>query len=38
MRIYLDSPPIIYLVEQVMPYAAAVLARLAAPGVIIVFE
>ena len=36
MRIYLDAAPIIYLVEQVAPFAATVLARVAAPGVIMV--
>src|SRR5438045_2211967 len=34
MFIYLDANPAIYTVEQVAPYAAAVDARLAAPGVV----
>ncbi len=34
MRIYLDAAPVIYTVEQVQPYAAAVDARLSRPGVI----
>ena len=33
MRLYLDSAPVIYLVEQVAPYSAMVDARLQAPGV-----
>ena len=33
MRVYLDAAPVIYTVEHVAPYAAAVDARLAAPGV-----
>ncbi len=33
-RIYLDSAPLIYLVENVAPYAQALSARLAQPGVI----
>lgn len=33
MCIYLDTAPVIYSVEQVMPYAAIVDARLTAPGV-----
>lgn len=33
MRIYLDSAPVIYTVEEVSPYAAIVDKRLAAPGV-----
>lgn len=36
MRIYLDSSPIIYLVERRMPYAAQVLARISVAGVILV--
>ena len=36
MRLYLDSAPVIYAVEQVMPYAAAVDARLAAADLILV--
>ena len=32
MRYYLDSAPIIYLVEQVQPYASAVRSKLAAQG------
>ncbi len=31
MRIYLDSAPIIYLVENIAPYAATLATRLAAP-------
>ncbi len=31
-RIYLDSAPLIYLVENVAPYAAALMTRLAAPN------
>jgi uncharacterized protein len=34
MRVYLDSAPLIYLVENVSPYAAALISRLAAPGVV----
>ena len=34
MRVYLDSPPVIYSVEQVPPFADLVDLRLAAPGVI----
>jgi uncharacterized protein len=34
MRIYLDAAPVIYLVEQVAPQAAAVDARMSAPGVV----
>ncbi len=33
MRIYLDSPPLIYLVENVVPYASTLAVRLAAPDV-----
>ena len=33
MRIYLDSAPLIYLVENVVPYASTLAARLAAPDV-----
>src|SRR5262245_61586261 len=36
MRIYLDAAPIIYTVEQAMPFAAAVDARLATPGIALV--
>ena len=36
MRIYLDSAPIIYAVEQVMPYASMIETRLSAPDVICV--
>jgi thiaminase len=36
MRIYLDASPIIYLVEQVAPYAVSILARLSAAGVVVV--
>jgi len=32
MRIYLDSAPLIYLVENVAPYASALINRLAKPG------
>ena len=35
MRLYLDSSPIVYLVEQQSPYAAKVLARIGLPGVIL---
>lgn len=34
MRIYLDSAPLIYLVEEVVPYASTLESRLVAPGVI----
>lgn len=34
MRIYLDSAPIIYLVEQVAPYASALERQLSAPDAI----
>lgn len=34
MRIYLDSAPLIYLIEDVAPYALALETRLAAPGII----
>lgn len=34
MRIYLDAAPVIYTVEQAVPYAAAVDIHLAAPGVV----
>lgn len=33
MRVYLDTAPLIYLVENVMPEAPLVVARLAQPGV-----
>ena len=36
MRIYLDSAPIIYTVEQVMPYASMIDTRLSSPDVICV--
>jgi predicted nucleic acid-binding protein len=36
MRIYLDSAPVIYAVEQVAPFFNAVDARLSAPGVVLV--
>jgi predicted nucleic acid-binding protein len=36
MRTYVDSSPVIYAVQRVPPYFAAVDARLAAPGVVIV--
>jgi uncharacterized protein len=36
MRLYLDSAPIIYHVERSAPFAAAVDARLAAPGIVLV--
>lgn len=32
MRVYLDSAPIIYLVESIAPYAASLELRLSAPG------
>ncbi len=34
MRLYLDSAPLIYLIENVSPYAAILISRLAAPGVV----
>jgi uncharacterized protein len=34
VRVYLDASPVIYAVEQVLGYGAAVDARLAAPGVV----
>jgi predicted nucleic acid-binding protein len=34
VRVYLDAAPVIYAVEQVPGYGAAVDARLAAPGVV----
>ena len=34
MHLYLDTAPVIYTIEQVPPYAAAVDARLSAPGVV----
>ncbi len=34
MRIYLDSAPLIYLVENIAPYASALATRLATPGTI----
>ena len=33
MRLYLDSAPLIYLIESVSPYAEALAQRLALPGV-----
>jgi predicted nucleic acid-binding protein len=36
MRIYLDASPVIYLVEKVAPYAATLLTRLSAAGVVLV--
>src|SRR5215475_5377849 len=36
MRYYLDSAPIIYLVEQVRPYATAVRGKLSAQGLTII--
>ena len=33
-RLYLDAAPVIYSVEQMAPYAAAVNVRLSAPGVV----
>jgi len=36
MRIYLDTAPVIYTVERVPPYAAAVDARLSVPGIVLV--
>jgi predicted nucleic acid-binding protein len=36
MRCYLDSAPIIYLVEQVQPYATAVRGKLSAQGLTII--
>ena len=34
MRLYLDTAPVIYTIEQVPPYAAVMDARLSAPGVV----
>jgi len=34
VRIYLDTAPVIYTVEHVLPYAAAVDKRLSAPGIV----
>jgi hypothetical protein len=34
MRMYLDSAPVIYLVEDVAPYADALEARLGVPGAV----
>ena len=34
MRIYLDAAPVIYLVEQVEPYASDIEKRLSVPGTI----
>jgi predicted nucleic acid-binding protein len=36
MRYYLDAAPIIYLVEQMQPFATAVRGKLAAPGLTLV--
>ncbi len=36
MRIYLDTAPVIYTIERVPPYAAAVNTRLSAPCIILV--
>jgi predicted nucleic acid-binding protein len=36
MRYYLDTAPIIYLVEQIQPYATAVRNKLATPGLVLV--
>jgi uncharacterized protein len=36
MRYYLDSAPIIYLVEQVQPYATAVRGKLSAQGLTLI--
>lgn len=36
MRIYLDTAPVIYTVEHVPPYAAAVDVRLSAPDIVLV--
>ena len=36
MRYYLDAAPIIYLVEQMQPFASAVRRRLASPGLVLV--
>jgi predicted nucleic acid-binding protein len=34
MRVYLDSAPVIYLVEGIMPYAADLETRLSVPGTV----
>lgn len=34
VRVYLDSAPVIYLVEDVAPYAATLEARLVVPGMV----
>jgi predicted nucleic acid-binding protein len=36
MRYYLDSAPIIYLIEQVQPYASAVRRKLSAQGLVLI--
>jgi uncharacterized protein len=36
MRYYLDAAPIIYLVEQIRPFASAVRSKLARPGLVLV--
>jgi predicted nucleic acid-binding protein len=36
MRLYLDTPPVIYTVEQVRGYATAVDNTLSAPGIVLV--
>ncbi|MBO0698458.1 MAG: type II toxin-antitoxin system VapC family toxin [Zavarzinella sp.] len=38
MRVYFDTTNIIYLVEQVVPYAASIRARLSVPGAKIVLS
>jgi hypothetical protein len=35
MRLYLDSAPIIYHIERVVPFATAVDARLAVPDLVL---
>lgn len=36
MRIYLDAAPVIYLVEQVSPFASQVVSRLSESGVVLI--
>ena len=36
MRYYLDAAPIIYLVEQIQPFASAVRSRLTTTGLVLV--
>jgi predicted nucleic acid-binding protein len=36
MRVYLDAAPVIYLVEQVKPFATAVTAKVGAAGTVLV--